>query len=82
MRFDRKGKLSSRYVRQYMILQRLCDVAYHLEFPTKLASNYPVFHVSMSKKCLCDPRSILPIEGLGVDEHFSYEEVLVEILDK
>lgn len=36
---------------------------------------------SMLKKCIGNPVSIFPIEGLGVDENLSYEEVLVEILD-
>ena len=35
----------------------------------------------MLKKFLGNPTSILPVEGLGVDENISYEEVLVEILD-
>ena len=36
----------------------------------------------MLKKCIGDPKSILPIEGLEVDENLSYEEVSVEILDR
>ena len=40
-----------------------------------------MFHVSILKKCLGDLASILPVEGLGVDENLSYEEVPVEILD-
>ena len=43
---------------------------------------HPVFHVSMLKKCLRDPTLILHVEGLGVDENLSYEELLVEILDR
>ncbi|WMV41798.1 hypothetical protein MTR67_035183 [Solanum verrucosum] len=35
----------------------------------------------MLKKCIGDPVSILPLEGLGVDENFFYEEVPVEIFD-
>ena len=35
----------------------------------------------MLKKCISDLVSILPIEGLGVDEDLSYEKVPVEILD-
>ena len=35
----------------------------------------------MSKKFLCDPVTILPVEGFGVDEDLFYEEVHVEILD-
>ena len=50
--------------------------------PSELASFHLVFHVSMLKKCPGDPSSILPIEGFGVDEDLSYEEVLVEILDR
>ena len=45
------------------------------------ASVHPVFHVSMLKKSLGDPASIILVEGLGVDEDLSYEEVPVEILD-
>ncbi|XP_069145551.1 uncharacterized protein [Solanum lycopersicum] len=33
-------------------------------------------------ECLADPTSILPVEGLGVDENLSYEEVPVESLDR
>ena len=47
----------------------------------ELASVHPVFHVSMLKKCLGNPSSILPVKGLGVDVNLSYEEVPVEILD-
>ena len=36
----------------------------------------------MLKKCLDDPTSILPMKRLGVDEDLSYEEVLLEILDR
>lgn len=48
-----------------------------------LASVHPVFHVSILKKCIGDlTTSIVTIEGLGVKENLSYEEVLVEILDR
>ena len=36
----------------------------------------------MLKKCIDDPESILPIEGLGVNDNLSYEEDPVQILDK
>ena len=57
-----------RYVGPYEILHRVGEVAYQLALPAELASVHPVFHVSMLKKCLGDPTSILPFEGLGVDE--------------
>ena len=82
MRFGRKGKLSPRYVWSYEILQRVGEVDYELELPAELAFVYPVFHVSMLKKYLGDTTLILPVEGLGVDEYLSYEEVPIEILDR
>ena len=79
MRFGRKGKLSPMYVGPYEILQRVGEVAYELALPADLASVHPVFHVSMLKKCLGDPASILLVAGLVVGEDLSYEELPVEI---
>ena len=36
----------------------------------------------MLQKCISDPDSILPIQGLVVKDNLSYEEVPVEILDR
>ena len=58
------------------------EVDYELALPAELASFHPVFHVSMLKKCLGDPTSILRIKGLGVDKDLSYEKVPFEILDR
>ncbi|XP_069150676.1 uncharacterized protein [Solanum lycopersicum] len=82
MRFGRKGMLIPRYVGSYEILQRVGEVAYELALPAELASVHLVFHVSMLKKFVSDPPSILPVEGLEVDEILSNEEVPVEILDR
>ena len=43
---------------------------------------HPVFHVFILIKCIGDPDSILPIEGLGVKNNISYEEVPVKFLDR
>ena len=82
VRFVKKGKLSPRYVGPYEILQKVCNVAYELKLPSEFASVHLVFHVSMLKKCIGDPESILPIEGLGVKDNLSYEKVPVQILDR
>ena len=66
----------------YEILQRVGKVAYELKLPSELASVHPVFHVSMLTKCIGDPESIFPIEGLGVKDNLSYEDVPVQILDR
>ncbi|WMV18344.1 hypothetical protein MTR67_011729, partial [Solanum verrucosum] len=80
--FGKKWKLSPRYVGSYQILKHFGKVAYELELPNDLASMHPIFYVFLLKKCVGDPTSIVPLEGLGVKENISYEEVLVEILDR
>ena len=57
MKFGTKGKLS--YVDPYKILKRIGKVAYDLEFPAKLAVVHPVFHISLLKKCVGDPDSVV-----------------------
>ena len=47
MRFGKKVKLSSRYIRPYKIIRTMGKVAYELELPSELGSVHPVFHVSM-----------------------------------
>ena len=64
MRFGKKGNLGPRYIGTYEILQRVGNVSYELNLPNDLGSVHHVFHVSMLKKCLGDPTSILPIEGV------------------
>ncbi|WMV24600.1 hypothetical protein MTR67_017985 [Solanum verrucosum] len=61
---------------------QLIRVAYELDLPNELAMVHSIFHVSMLKKCVGDPTSIVSLEGLGVDENLSYEELSVEILDQ
>ena len=82
MRFCRKGELSLRYAGPYEILQRVGEMAYELALPAILASVYQIFQISILKKCLSNQTSILHVEGLGVDENLSYEEVPIEILDR
>ena len=50
-------------------------VEYELRLPSDLSSVHPVFRVSMLKKFIVDPLSILHIEGLGLDENLSFEDV-------
>ena len=82
MRFGKKGKLSPRYVGPYRILKRIGKVAYELELPADLAAVHPVFHISLLKKCVGDPASIVPLESVVVKDSLSYEDVPVEILDR
>ena len=82
MRFGRKGKRSPRYVGPYKILKRVGKVAYELEFPSKLALVHLVFHISLLKKCVGEPASVVPLESVAVKYSLSYEDVPVDILDR
>ena len=82
IRFGKKRKLSPRYVGPYKIMKRICKVAYELELPAELATVHPVFHISLLKKCVGDPASIVPLESVGVKDSLSHEDVPFEILDR
>ena len=43
--------------------------------PRDLAFLHRVFDVAMLKKFVGGPASILPVDGLGVDENLNYEEL-------
>ncbi|XP_047258410.1 uncharacterized protein LOC124890670 [Capsicum annuum] len=81
-RFGKNGKLSACYFGPYKIMGRFGNVAYELDFPRDLASMQLVFHVSLLKKCIGVPASVVPLESVVVEDSVSYEEVLVEILDR
>ncbi|XP_070054332.1 uncharacterized protein [Nicotiana tomentosiformis] len=78
MRFGKKGKLSSRYVVPYKIIQRISEVAYKLELPPEISLVHPVFHVSMLKKAVGDSTLIVPVETIEINEELTYEEIPVE----
>ncbi|WMV37915.1 hypothetical protein MTR67_031300 [Solanum verrucosum] len=82
MRFDKKGKLSPRYIGPYKISKMIGNVAYELELPEELAAVHPVIHVSMLKKCMGDPSLIIPTEDIGIKDILSYEEIHIQILDR
>ena len=71
MRFCKKGKLSPRYEVPYEILLLVGNATYELRLPSELGLVHLVFHVSIHKMCIDDLVSILPFEGLGVDEELS-----------
>ena len=53
-------------------LEKVGKVAYELELPTKLAAVHPVFHISLLKKCVGDPASIVTLESVAVKDSLSY----------
>ena len=79
----RKGKkLQPRFVGPYKVIQRVGNVAYKLELPLTLSRIHDVFHVSIFKKYHPDPSHVLRPEELEIDEHLSYEEKPIKLLDR
>ena len=63
-------------------LEKGLKVAYELELPVDLEAVHPVFHISLLKKCVDDPASVVPLESVALKDSLSYEDVPVEILDR
>ncbi|MEA1078843.1 hypothetical protein U8M15_28525, partial [Klebsiella pneumoniae] len=66
VRFCKKGKLSPWYVGHYEILRRVGNVAYEIELPSSLRLVHLVFYVFILRKCIGDPSSFVPLEGLSL----------------
>ena len=59
LRFGKRGKLSSRYIGPYKIVERIGEVAYRLELPSDLDRIHNDFHFSMLHKYVPDPSHVL-----------------------
>nr|GEZ53068.1 putative reverse transcriptase domain-containing protein [Tanacetum cinerariifolium] len=79
VRFEKKGKLSPRYVGSFEILERIGPVAYRLRFPQELSSVHDTFYVSNLKKCLVDANLHVPLEEIRVDKTLRFVEEPHEI---
>ncbi|KAL0539379.1 hypothetical protein IC582_023591 [Cucumis melo] len=80
LRFEKKGKLSPRFVGPFEILERIGPVAYRLALPPSFSTVHDVFHVSMLRRYVADPTHVVDFEPLRINENLSYEEQPVEIL--
>ncbi|KAL0537619.1 hypothetical protein IC582_026602 [Cucumis melo] len=80
LRFERRGKLSPRFVGPFEILERIGPVAYRLALPPSLSTVHDVFHVSMLRKYVPNPSHVVDYEPLEIDENLSYVEQPVEVL--
>jgi hypothetical protein len=80
-RFGIKGKLASRYIRPFEILNVCGPVAYKIRLPSQLAAIHNVFHVSQLKKCVKIPTEIVEACAIEIEPDLSYIEQPIRILD-
>ncbi|XP_024032900.1 uncharacterized protein LOC112095344 [Morus notabilis] len=80
-RFGMKGKLASRYIGPFQIVQRVGVVAYRLALPPELSHVHNVFHVSILRECKPDPEAIVQWYDVPIQYDTTYEEAPIQILD-
>ena len=66
----------------FEILERVSPVAYRLALSPALSKIYDVFHVSALRKYIPHLSHVLKQIPLPIQGNLTYEEVLVEILDR
>ena len=59
VRFGKRGKLSSRFIGPFEILERVDTVAYRLTLPPSMSGVHEVFHVSMLRRYTIDPAHVV-----------------------
>ena len=79
-----KGKLASKYIGPFQIIDRIGVVSYHLELPDSLADVHNVFHVSMLRKHLQDEEQqrVVDLLKLQLQPDITTKETPVRILAK
>ncbi|XP_022851726.1 uncharacterized protein LOC111373420 [Olea europaea var. sylvestris] len=82
LRFGKKGKLKPRFIRPFEILERIRNVAYRLALPPRLSAVHNVFHVSMFRKYVHDPKHVISYDSLEVPKDLTYEEAPMEIIER
>ena len=81
VRFDKRGKLSPRFIGPFEILERIGIVAYQLALPPSMSGVHEVFHFSMLRKYTLDPAHVVDWGQIEVDTDGTFEEGPVCILD-
>ncbi|GKE48415.1 putative reverse transcriptase domain-containing protein [Tanacetum coccineum] len=82
VRFGKRGKLNSRYVGPFKVLEKVGAVAHKLELPQELSRVHNMFHVSNLKKCYADEPLADLLDGLHIDDKLHFVEEPVEIMDR
>ena len=81
VRFGKRGKLTTRYIRPFKVLERVGTVAYRLALPQSLSGVQEVFHVSMLWEYTPNPAHIVDWGEITVDTYGTFVEGPMRILD-
>ena len=81
VRFDKRDKLSPRFIGPFEILERVDTVSYRFTLQPNMSGVHEVFHVSMHRKYTPDPGHVVDWGQIEVDTDGTFEERPVCILD-
>lgn len=81
MRFDKKGKLSLKFIDPFEILEKVGDMGYRLALSPLLSRVYNIFHVSMLRKYILNLEHVIRYELLYLKDNLTYEETPARILN-
>ena len=80
MKFEKKGKLSPRFIGPYEVIEKVGPMAYRLALNSNLEKIHNVFHVSMLRRYRSDLSHVVLLETIELRPDLTYEEEPVEIL--
>ena len=81
VRFGKRGKLSSRFIGPFEILDRVGTVVCRLALPPSMSSVHKVFHISMLRKYTLYPAHVVDWGKIEVATDGTFEEGPVCIVD-
>ena len=82
LRFGKKEKLSSRYIRPYEIIERIGTLAYRLDLPPELSQIHNVFHICMLKKYVPHHSHVIRPKPVELQTDLTYAAEPVQILSR
>ena len=81
VRFGKRGRLSSRYIETFKVLEWVGTVSYRLALPPSLSSVHVVFRLSMLWKYTPDLTHVVDWDELVVDANGTFKEGPVHIMN-
>ena len=81
VKFGKQGKLLSRFIGPFEILERVGIVAYRLALPPSMSGVHEAFHVSMLRRYTPDPAHVVDWGKIEVDIYGTFEEGPMRIMD-
>ena len=81
VRFDKRGKLSPRFIGPFEILERVGTIVYRLALSSGMSGVHEVFNVSMIRRYTPDLAHVVDWGEIEVDTDGTFEEGLVCIID-